>query len=657
MSNWFDKAKKWYIDYANWYVDILSRGGFFEPFWGERPLNVGEKEMLEKLKNTQGTPINQGTPIKQAPVVQVKQPEIIPEYDQPSISKSDTIIYNYNYETNITYKVDISPQVQAPINIPPRRLPKEASGQTAYDTPNGKPIAVKEALVERKFGSLIHRPFNQKKLKFALVKFDAVQKEFIEKNHKGMQKLIAWMTTQLIGKYSIVDIQEQESKRNKEDDENNLFIDFWNTVINTSKEAKDTIGKFFGSDDANEGKSISFWNAAALVFAQSLRGFQGGINFIYGLEPLHLLAREYSLTRLNAYQDITGLIPINYEVEEFDPKIEETYKESETTFVNTSMSLLPKVYDILGGSMWDSEIFQKGEVSVEGWLRAAGLTQFKEGKENNKVAIANLPDLVRHFLASLYFRSGFHRFPAEVPQWLLDIEDEKGKNKNKKENAYISDNLHFQEWTVRQLDALFGQFPIKIKYRDDQNKEQELVLENIAETLAELTGLGLNIASDSDASVAIGMKNLVETAKAANIALVASDYAKANAEYLGYRSKEYTREVPLTFTPKAESIKEALKESKQKIVGFKFDDKEDLQEQLNKLLIVSQIVKSALFMPWKPGQKLTGDWIKEQNEKIKAQSDEDWKALLRRLNNPEGIYKVEGNPTPKIDEFKKNPEE
>jgi hypothetical protein len=651
MSGWLEKAIKKYISFRDWYVDILFRSEFLEPFWGEKPLNVGEMEMLKKLK------ANQGTPIKEAPIVKVKKPEIIPKYDRPSISKRDTPIYNYNYETNITYELELSPQIQNIPNIPPRRLPKEASGQTAYDTPNGKPIAIKEALVERKFGSLIHRPLNQKKQKFVLVKFDAVQEEFLKKNQEGMQKLIAWMTAQLIGKYSIVDIQGQESKQKEDDDDDNLIVDFWEAIVNVSKGIIDTVGNLFGGDDENGEKSITFWNASALVSAQSLRGFQGEINFIYGLETLHLLAREYSLTRLNAYQDITGLIPINYEVEEFDPKIEETYQESKNPFINTSTSLLPKVYDILGGSMWDSEIFQKGEVSVEGWLRAAGLIQFKEGKENNKVAIANLPDLVRHFLASLYFRSGFHRFPAEVPQWLLDIEDKEGKDKDKKENAYISDNLHFQEWTVRQLDALFGQFPIKIKYRDAQDKEQELILENIAETLAELTGLGLNIANDSDTSVAIGMKNLVETTKAANIALAASDYAKANAEYLGYRSKEYTREVPLTFTPKAESMKEILKESKQKVVGFRFDDKEDLQEQINKLLLVSQMVKAALFMPWKPGQKITGDWIKDQNEKIKTQGDEDWKALLRRLNNPEGIYKVEGNPTPKIDEFKKNPEE
>ncbi|MGL5880083.1 MAG: hypothetical protein ACRC2V_20205, partial [Xenococcaceae cyanobacterium] len=531
----------------------------------------------------------------------ISQPDIVQNYENTTIvqnTQNNQVFITNNYN----FSPVLAPQVQNPINIPPRRLPKESDGQTVFNTPVGKSIAVKEALTERSFGRLLHRPLNRKKLEIPIVPTANIKKEFEEKSKAALEKIAEWLTT-------------QETGIPPEDDD----------------------------------KKFKFWDTAALISATSIRGFTGDIGFLYGMEPLHLLARECMRCSLNAFQEVSGLIPIEYEVIDYDPKTENKYQETEQEFTNVNSGLLNKIHKILGGSLWDSEPILNGEFYLEDSIRFAGFEQYKEGKDdeykqNPKLAlevrpvnIRHLPDLLAYSVATLYYRAGFHRFPAEVPETLL-AEDPTSKKKD--EVITISDTLHFQEWTIEQLDALIGQFPIQFKYKDVEGKEQQLKLNNLAETLAELVGLSISIATDSDTSVALGIKTLTEAVKASNSSILAADYAKANADYLGYKGKQFVRDVPVSFTPNKESLRELLKDSTLKLASWKYEGQDDLQEQIGKLLIVSQIVKAALFQPFKPDGKLTGDDIKKQKEKDKEEADKQWQEFVTQLNNPAGIFKT-----------------
>ena len=300
--------------------------------------------------------------------------------------------------------------------------------------------------------------------------------------------------------------------------------------------------------------------------------------------------------------------------------------------------LVEKAVAILGGDTWsydkDSKT-AKYKFQPESLIKTTGQAQYRSNTDTGKeLTISNLIELGTALHSVNYFRSGHHRLPAKTVTNLLNTKD---GNKELK----IYDSLSFQEWIITNLDALVGEFPIKLKYKETEGQEpQEIVFNNTAEAITELTGLLLSLAQESNNNLNATMKALVEARTAANAAIVAVDYASANAEYLGYKGKEKTREVNVTFTPGEKTMSKVLKPSKQKIVGWEITGAETLTELVKRVLIGAEIIKAAMYIPWKPGAKLTGDIIKEKREEKQQQDDQKWEQFINRVNNPTGQYQV-----------------
>jgi hypothetical protein len=492
----------------------------------------------------------------------IAQPDIVQNYETTTIVQNTTnnqifITNNYNFSPVL------APNVQNPVVIPPRRLPKESDGQTAFNTPAGKSISVKEALTERTFGKLLHRPLNRKKLEIPIVPTADVKQEFQDKSQAAMEKIAEWLTTQQTG------IPPEDDKQ------------------------------------------FEFWDTAALISATSLRGFTGDIGFMFGLETLHILARECMRCSLNAFQEVTGLIPIEYEIVDFNPKPTNKYQESEQEFTNISSTLLSKVYRILGGSLWDSEPITSREFYLENGIRIAGFEQYKENDndeyqqeekfatEVKPVNIRHLPDLLMYAAATLYYRSGFHRLPAEVPESLIQDAD---ANKNK--DLTISDTLHFQEWQTRQLDALIGQFPIEIEIEDSDlvkvgDQKLNISLPNLSETLAELMGLSITMKSFLDANLNASMRTLAEVGSTRKQAISNYYLTASIQDYLGFKSQQKTIDVDFLFNPKVgtdpnvpELISEALKSTSMKVQIEECDDEHSLEARMTALAEAAAIIKA-----------------------------------------------------------------
>ncbi len=209
----------------------------------------------------------------------------------------------------------------------------------------------------------------------------------------------------------------------------------------------------------------------------------------------------------------------------------------------------------------------------------------------------------------------------------------------------IFDSLSFQEWFIKQFDAIFGQYPIKFDYKINDENGSEIIqtieIPNNAEALTQILGIVLGISEESDNTLNAVMRCLAETRSSANAAILAHDFARSNAEYLGYRGRERKREIDISFTPGAKSLREALQPSKQKLIGWDFDDKETLVELIKKLLFSADIIKAAIYLPFDPKQdKVTGDTIKETLEKNQQLQDEKWEKFKNIINNPTGQYKV-----------------
>ena len=240
---------------------------------------------------------------------------------------------------------------------------------------------------------------------------------------------------------------------------------------------------------------------------------------------------------------------------------------------------------------------------------------------------------------------GTDGFPAKLPETLFDPSKEGEKS--------YKNYAELIEWLIVQIDGIFGEFPIKIKYKDAQNEEQEIKVENQSEAMAEVLGLLIGIAADTETNTQMGMKAIVETIRATAAATIAGDYAKANGEFLGYRSKNTQSDIKLSISPGANNLKDSLKESTRKIQRFEFSDNADLQDYLRQILVGVGIVKAAFLRPYGGiGDFLPGDRIRDEvippPEGYETQEDAIWRQFITEVNTPPSRYRRDGN-LPSVD--------
>ncbi len=186
---------------------------------------------------------------------------------------------------------------------------------------------------------------------------------------------------------------------------------------------------------------------------------------------------------------------------------------------------------------------------------------------------------------------GGAEFPVTVPEYLTDKVPKK---------INIQNLTQLLIYTIKQLDALCGEFPIEIKV-DDSNLLEEgeqpktITLPNIAETLAECMGLLTTLRIESDANLSATIRALIEAGSAKQLALIAGDYAKGNAEYLGYKGTQINEKVPMAFTPGKERLDEVLKESEINVKTWENTDKYDINDAFTPLLEMAAMWKAQNF--------------------------------------------------------------
>lgn len=290
---------------------------------------------------------------------------------------------------------------------------------------------------------------------------------------------------------------------------------------------------------------------------------------------------------------------------------------------------IDRIYRILGGDNWfRSEQQQAPSMSLnpETSIEAKRSEAF-EGDTPKEIQVSNLVALLQSLASVNHHRSGHHELPASVPE---DLTNDSSPTKR------LETQMQWDEWAIRQLDGLMGAWPLKIKYRDANNKTVELEFKNLAELQAELMGLVLGVAADTDILQELGFKGIAETIKAQSSAIRAADYSKANAEFLGYKYNERGRNLPLSITPGAKSIKDALKTSTQKTTRIQYDDQTDLREYLQRILVACEIIKAAFYRPYSPGDNLPGDNLKDLRDQDESEQDVSWNDFLNELRNLEG---------------------
>ena len=485
----------------------------------------------------------------------------------------------YNYKT--PPKVWRSPPQ---ISLPDPILPTDIDNQTATTTPVGSSINVGAAvqLDRYKMGKLIFHPHST--------------------NKKGIRRKVP---------------------------KNFLALEYQKA----QQEAINAISKL------KNGEPTPIEYSGWLVSNSNLDGLRGDGHILMGINSISALAQTYRALSSIATIEPTNEIPVEYESLDI-------YDKVTPLKFNGKIETMPT--DDLASKLGytEQEFKQK---TVEDVIKDYGKKQYDASKNLvqtgqaqptiNLIAdfgIENLEQLAVHILASQFFRSGFHRLPAKVPESLL-FDTEKYKNPKDQPTILIDDNLEFSEYLLKNLDGILGQFPLSLKYKTADNngsiQEKTIKIPNIAECLAEILGSNLAIQSDTNTSLVMGMKNLAESAKAGNAATLAADIARANAEYLGYKSREIKKEIPYSFTPGQYNIRDALKSSMQKMVSFKNVDDEQLVDDIKLILIAAQIIKGALVQPYKEGGNVTGDGIRETQRAYQEKYDKEWDEFLNSYNS------------------------
>jgi hypothetical protein len=186
---------------------------------------------------------------------------------------------------------------------------------------------------------------------------------------------------------------------------------------------------------------------------------------------------------------------------------------------------------------------------------------------------------------------GSTQLPATVPKVLTN---------RQKGTIKIESLAEFTAYTVKQMDALCGRYPIDIEIEDtdltkEGNQTKKIKLPNIAETLAEMMGMLLVLRSESDATLNATIRALTEAGSAKQMAFMAYEYAKANAEFLGYKGEQKERKIPFAFKPGEVRLDKMLVEGEMSVKGWENEDKDDFNDLIAPLLELAAMWKVANY--------------------------------------------------------------
>lgn len=296
-----------------------------------------------------------------------------------------------------------------------------------------------------------------------------------------------------------------------------------------------------------------------------------------------------------------------------------------------------RVYQILGGDKW----FEEGdnpEMSINTESQIKGFVANQWGLEGEKTnpesaLIYDMVDAISAINSVTYFREGLQEYPLEVPKDLSEISDD-----GQEQMETIPYASKFDEWRFRQVDALFGQFPIKIRIEDNDliktgDQPLEVKLPNLAETVAELIGKSVTNEALVNLLANINFRLLNELGSTKLQGFKSHKILEAIATYLGYEDGQKTEKIRFLYNPnysveegKQPIFEELLKETEIDVIVDEVREKKTLEAKLDILLYAANIVKGALFEEVNP--KSDADWenyVKSFKDLVKGEKENEEK--------------------------------
>ncbi|BAI88344.1 hypothetical protein [Limnospira platensis] len=224
------------------------------------------------------------------------------------------------------------------------------------------------------------------------------------------------------------------------------------------------------------------------------------------------------------------------------------------------------------------------------------IPQCIEGEEPENIRTITIPDMNEEccgMIRRIYEFLDPESFPAEMPE-KITVNADNPENRIKRINT-------LPEWLMYRFDIddeRWGEFEVKVEI-DDVNlmtKEQEhaeIKLPNLAESIAEIFGLVMEIAISHQVTQNAVLTCLHEAGLAHAAAFKAGREVSEILDYLGFETEEKYEKLKTAFTPEADNFEELLEpnESKVKITNQK-NAKETLETALNQIKEIFSIVRA-----------------------------------------------------------------
>jgi hypothetical protein len=297
-----------------------------------------------------------------------------------------------------------------------------------------------------------------------------------------------------------------------------------------------------------------------------------------------------------------------------------------------------RTYEILGGDRWfedgdtpkidlDVETYVKGYVANQWGLEA-------EKEDVEPAEIRDVIDVVGAITSLNYFRLGLQEFPLDVPENLTDIPEG-----NEPETLVkIPYQSKFDEWQFKQMDALLGQFPIKIRIEDNDliktgDQPLEIKLPNLAETVAELVGKTLTNEALINLLVNMNLRILNETGSAKLQGFKTSKAIEVLTAYFGYEDGKKKEKIRFLYNPLYQvpsegtaNFSEFLKETEIEVIVDELLEKQTLEQKIDNLLYSAAIVRSSMADGVSPNNdRKWGEYVKLFKDLVKSEADKEKK--------------------------------
>lgn len=300
-----------------------------------------------------------------------------------------------------------------------------------------------------------------------------------------------------------------------------------------------------------------------------------------------------------------------------------------------------EIWELLG---YDEDEFK--EMTIEDLIKDFGEKIYQNKKvvsltdkvlNNIDDKFENLPQLLLGTIASIFYRSGLHRLPGKLPE-SLSFDTDKYDKPEDQPSVFVEDMMEYQEYLIKNLDEIFGRFPINFTYKmkDDNGQEQDLKIkfDNISECLLELSGLAIDNEKTLDIQTSLMLKNLRQTLTGSSAAILGTDIGHTIMDFLGFDYDEFERKIKVPVTPESTTIKDFLKESEASILGIKQTQGEtDVKTLINKVTAYAGIAAAAVSQKrnFITGEAIR-DSIKEKQKDTENKYDAQWADLIEQYN-------------------------